>query len=87
MATLRVAPTQPKSPRCLKKEGTAKRGEMEPLTSTTPSTKLQQLHKKKNRQHTYQQNAADSESNTKKPQCKPREIQYLTRLQCQRSCG
>ena len=47
MATLRAAPTQPKSPRCLKKEGTAKRGEMEPLTSTTPSTKLQQLHKKK----------------------------------------
>ena len=47
MATLRAAPTQPKSPRCLKKEGTAKRGEMEPLTSTTPSTKLQQLHKTK----------------------------------------
>ena len=47
MATLQAAPTQPKSPRCLKKEGTAKRGEMEPLTSTTPSTKLQQLHKKK----------------------------------------
>ena len=47
MATLRAAPTQPKSPRCLKKEGTAKRGEMESLTSTTPSTKLQQLHKKK----------------------------------------
>ena len=47
MATLRVAPTQPKSPWCLKKEGTAKRGEMEPLTSTTPSTKLQQLRPKK----------------------------------------
>ena len=67
MATLRAAPTQPKSPRCLKKEGTAKRGEMEPLTSTTPSTKLQQLHKKKkNRQHTYQRNAADSKRATPK---------------------
>ena len=52
MATLRAAPTQPKSPRCLKKEGTAKRGEMEPLTSTTPSTKLQQLHKKKKTDNT-----------------------------------
>ena len=52
MATLQVAPTQPKSPRCLKKEGTAKRGEMEPLTSTTPSTKLQQLHKKKKTDNT-----------------------------------
>ena len=52
MATLQVALTQPKSPRCLKKEGTAKRGEMEPLTSTTPSTKLQQLHKKKKTDNT-----------------------------------
>ena len=52
MATLRAAPTQPKSPRCLKKEGTAKRAEMEPLTSTTPSTKLQQLHKKKKTDNT-----------------------------------
>ena len=52
MATLRAAPTQPKSPRCLKKEGTAKRCEMEPLTSTTPSTKLQQLHKKKKTDNT-----------------------------------
>ena len=52
MATLRAAPTQPKSPWCLKKEGTAKRGEMEPLTSTTPSTKLQQLHKKKKTDNT-----------------------------------
>ena len=52
MATLQAAPTQPKSPRCLKKEGTAKRGEMEPLTSTTPSTKLQQLHKKKKTDNT-----------------------------------
>ena len=52
MATLRAAPTQPTSPRCLKKEGTAKRGEMEPLTSTTPSTKLQQLHQKKKTDNT-----------------------------------
>ena len=52
MATLQAAPTQPKSPRCLKKEGTAKRGEMEPLTSTPPSTKLQQLHKKKKTDNT-----------------------------------
>ena len=33
--------------------------------------------KKKNRQHTYQRNAAVSESNTKKRRCKPRAIQYL----------
>ena len=70
MATLRAAPTQPKSPQCLKKEGPAKRGEMEPLTPTTPqrpqAPSCSSCIKKKNRQHTYQQNAADSESNTKK---------------------
>ena len=38
MPTLPAAPTQPESPWCLKKEGPANRGEMEPLTSTTPST-------------------------------------------------
>ena len=89
MATLQAAPTQPKPPWCLKKQGPANRGEMEPPTPTIPSTKLQQLRQKekKNRQHTHQRNAADSESNTKKPWCKPRAIQYLTQLQCQRSCG
>ena len=39
MATLRAAPTQPGTPWCLKKEGPANKGEMEPPTPTTPSTK------------------------------------------------
>ena len=39
MATLRTAPTQPETPWCLKKEGPANKGEMEPPTPTTPSTK------------------------------------------------
>ena len=46
MATLRAAPTKQESPWYLKKEGPANRGEMEPTTPTTPSTKLQQLLKK-----------------------------------------
>ena len=39
MATLRAAPTQPGTPWCLKKEQPEKKGEMEPPTPTTPSTK------------------------------------------------
>ena len=39
MATLRAAPTQPGTPWCLKKEGPVSKGEMEPPTPTTPSTK------------------------------------------------
>ena len=39
MATLRAGPTQPGTPWCLKKEGPANKGEMEPPTPTTPSTK------------------------------------------------
>ena len=46
MATLRAAPTQPGSPWCLKKEGPANKGEMEPPTPTTPSTKRSSCIKK-----------------------------------------
>lgn len=63
MAPLRVAPTQPESPGCLKKEGPANRGEMEPPTPATPSTKRSSCVEKQT--HTYQMNAADSESKTK----------------------
>ena len=63
MATLRAAPTQPGSPWCLKKEGPANKGEMEPPTPTTPKHQAQQLHRNK---HTYQMKAADSESNAQK---------------------
>ena len=63
MATLRVAPTQPESPGCLKKEGPANRGEMEPPTPATPSTKRSSCIEKQT--HTYQMNAADSERNTR----------------------
>ena len=71
MATLQAPqpppPPQPKSLWCLKKERPANWGEMEPPTPTTPSTRPQQLlKKKKNRQHTYQRNAADSKRATPK---------------------
>ena len=48
MATLRTAPTQPETLWCLKKEGPANRGEMEPSTPTAPSTKLKQLRQTDN---------------------------------------
>ena len=79
MATLRVTPIHPESLWCLKMEGPAYRGEMEPPTPTTPSTKLQQLHEK-TRQHTYERNAANSESDTINSSARPR--QYGTRLGC-----
>ena len=79
MATLQAAPTQPESPWCLKKEEPANRGEMEPPTPTTPSTKLQQL-RQKTRQHTYQRNAADSESDSINSSARPG--QFGTQLGC-----
>ena len=72
MATLRAAPTQPESPWCLQKEGPANRGEMEPPTPTTPSTKRSSCIEKQT--HTYQMNAADSESNTKNCSASPEQF-------------
>ena len=80
MATLRVTPIQPESLWCLKMEGPVYRGEMEPPTPTTPSTKLQQLHEE-TRQHTYKRNAANSESDTINSSARPKTIRY-TRLGC-----
>ena len=48
MATLRAASTQPETLWCLKKEGPANRGVIEPPTPTTPSTKLKQLRQTDN---------------------------------------
>ena len=67
MATLRAAPTQPGSPWCLKKEGPANKGEMEPPTPTTPSTKRsscieKQAHLPNERQLTVTVTVADSAS-------------------------
>ena len=42
------SPTQPETLWCLKKEGPANRGVIEPPTPTTPSTKLKQLHQTDN---------------------------------------
>ena len=63
---------------CLKKEGPANRGEMEPLTPTTPSTKHSSCIEKQT--HTYQMNAADSESNTKNCSASPE--QFGAKLDC-----
>ena len=76
MATLRVTPIQPESLWCLKMDGPVYRGEMEPPTPTTPSTKLQQLHEE-TRQHTYKRNAANSESDTINSSARPRQYGTL----------
>ena len=78
MATLRAAPTQPEFPWCLK-EGPLNRGEIEPPTPAIPSIKLQQLCKT-TIQHTYQRNAADSESDTINSSARPG--QFGTQLVC-----
>ena len=79
MATLWVAPTQTESPWCLKREEPANRGEMEPPTPRTPSTKLQQL-RQNTRQYTYQRNVADSENDTINSSARPG--QFGTQLGC-----
>ena len=82
MATLQVAPTQQKSPWCLEKEGPANRGEMEP---PTPSTKLQQLHKKQD--NTITKRMQLTKKATPLTAATSMTIQYSTWRQCQRHCG
>ena len=74
MATLPVAPTQLESPWCLKKEGPANRGEMEPLTSTTPSTMRSSCIEKNRHTLMAQMTAADSESNAKNCSASPEQF-------------